>query len=129
MAGVGLHRLLTQQVLRQGKHSEQLTVEVIAVGDDHDGRVLHRRFLHDARGKAGHGDALSAALRVPDDAALVRSTRARCRDDLNDGKPHRMELVVASNLLDDAAIIFKQHEVAQVVQQVRWGQNAPDQGF
>ena len=35
----GLHRLLTQEVLALGELTIKLVVEVIAVGDDHDGRL------------------------------------------------------------------------------------------
>jgi hypothetical protein len=84
LPGVGLYRFLAQQVLRQREDAEQLPVEVVAVGDDDEGRILPQRFLHDARGKAGHGDALAAALRVPDDAALVRAAGARGGDHLSD---------------------------------------------
>ncbi len=36
-----------------------------------------------------------------------------------DGQPHGVILVIAGNLLDEGAIVFKEHEVAQIVQQVR----------
>jgi hypothetical protein len=68
-AGCRLHRLLAQQILGQREHAEQLAVQVVAVGDDDDGGVLHRRFLHHPGGEAGHGDALAAALGVPHHAA------------------------------------------------------------
>ena len=58
-AGSHLHRLLTQQILRQREHAEQLAIQVVAVGDHHDGRVLHRCLLHHPGGEAGHGDALA----------------------------------------------------------------------
>ena len=70
-------------------------LEALGVGEHV--RVLHQRFLHDARGKAGHGDALAAALRVPDDAALVRAAGARGGDHLSDRRTHRMELVVSAS--------------------------------
>jgi hypothetical protein len=117
LPAVGLHRFLAQQVLRQREDAEQLPVEVVAVGDDDDRRVLHQRVLHDARGKAGHGDALAAALRMPDDAALVRSAGARGGDHLIDRRAHRMELVIAGDLLDQGAVVLEEDEVAQVVEQ------------
>ncbi|MNP29281.1 hypothetical protein D3C76_1222990 [compost metagenome] len=54
-----LHWLLTQQILGQREHAEQLAIQVVAVSDHHDGRVFHGRFLHHPRGKAGHGNALA----------------------------------------------------------------------
>ena len=71
LPGAHLHRLLTQQVLCQAEHTKKLAVQVVAVSDHHDGRVFHRGFLHHTRGKAGHGDALAAALGVPDHPALL----------------------------------------------------------
>jgi hypothetical protein len=46
-----------------------------------------------------------------------------------DGRAHRVELVVAGNLLDQLAVVFEQHEVAQVVQQVARRQHAAHQRF
>ena len=65
LPGSGLHRLFSQQVLRQAEDAKQLAVQVVAVGDDDDGGVGHGGFLHHPGGKAGHGDALAAALGVP----------------------------------------------------------------
>ena len=62
---------LAQQVATAREGAEELVVEVVAVGDDDDGRVGHQRLLHHARREAGHGDALAAALRVPDHATLA----------------------------------------------------------
>ena len=129
----GLHRLLTQQVGAQAEHAEQLAIEVVAVGDDDDGGVLHRRLLHHAGGEAGHGDALAAALGVPDHAALAAhaggAALAGRGHHLRDGRTHRMELVVASNLLDQRAVILEQHEGAQVIEQGRRRQDPAHQGF
>ena len=41
-AVVGLHGRLAQQVVAAGEGAEELVVEVVAVGEDDDGRVLHR---------------------------------------------------------------------------------------
>ena len=116
-ARFGLNRLLAQQILGQREHAEQLAVQVVAVGDHHDGRVFHRRLLHHPRGEAGHGDALARTLGMPDHPALVRTAGARGTYHLADRRTHGMELVVASDLLHQPAIILEQHEVAQVIQQ------------
>lgn len=129
LAAVRLHRLLAQQVVRQAEHAEQLAVEVVAVGDHHDGRVLHRRLLHHPRRKAGHRDALATALRVPHHAALLRTPWARRRHHLPDGRPHRVELVVAGDLLDQHPVVLEQHEEAQVIEQHRRRQRAAHQGL
>ncbi len=48
--------------------AEELVVQVVAVGEDDERRVLHRRLLDELAGVEGHREALAAALRVPDDA-------------------------------------------------------------
>jgi aromatic ring-opening dioxygenase catalytic subunit (LigB family) len=44
---------------------------------------------------------------------------------LANGRAHGVELVVAGNLLHQLAVVFKAHEVAQVVQQVSRPQRTP----
>jgi hypothetical protein len=128
-----LHRLFAQQVLRQREHAEQLAVEVVAVGDDDDGRVFHRHVLHHAGGEAGHRDALAAALGVPHHAALAagerRAVGSRRGHHLADRRAHRVELVVAGDLLHQPAIVFEQHEEAQIVEQHRRREHAAHQRF
>ena len=63
-----LHRRLAQQVLAAGEGAEELVVQIVAVGQHHDGRVLHRRLADDGAGVEGHSQALAGALGVPDDA-------------------------------------------------------------
>ena len=36
-----LHRLLTQQLSAAGEGAEELVVEIVAIGEHDDGRVLH----------------------------------------------------------------------------------------
>ena len=72
---------------------------------------------------------LPLPLGVPDDAALVRTTRARGGDHLIDRGTHGMELVIASDLLDQGAVILEQDEEAQVVEQDGRGQQAAHQRF
>ena len=127
LPGADLHRLLAQQVLRHAEHAEKLAVEVVAIGDHDDGRVLHRALLHHAGREAGHGDALAAALGVPHHAALVRPTGARRADHLRDGGAHRVELVIPGDLFDQRAVVLEQHEVTQVIQQIGRRQHAAHQ--
>ena len=76
----GLHRRLAQQVAAAREGAEELVVEVVAVGEHDDRRVLHRRVQDHAAGIEGHRQALARALRVPDDAdapvALLRRRAA-----------------------------------------------------
>ena len=68
---LGLHRRLAQALAGTGEHPEQLVVQVVAVGDHHDGRIAHARVRHQCAGQAGHLDALAGALGVPDHATLA----------------------------------------------------------
>jgi hypothetical protein len=43
-AALGLHRRLAQQVAAAREGAEELVVEVVAVGEHHQRRVLHRRL-------------------------------------------------------------------------------------
>ena len=63
-----LHRRLAQQVLAARKGAEELVVEVVAVGEHDEGRVLHHRLADDAAGVESHGQAFARALGVPDHA-------------------------------------------------------------
>ena len=64
----GLGRGLPQQVLAAGERAEKLVVEVVAIRQHDDRRVLHPRLADDSAGKEGHGQALARPLGVPDDA-------------------------------------------------------------
>src|SRR5450756_2695110 len=48
---------------------DQLIVQIVAVREDDDGRVVHGRVRDDASGVESHGQALARTLRVPHDAA------------------------------------------------------------
>ena len=135
---LGLGRRLAQDVLAAGEDAEELVVEVVAVGEDDDGRVLHRGVAGDCSRVEGHGEALPRALGVPHDAdAVVAGLAARpsarlvapallggCRlrllqlgraQRLGDGEAHRVELVVAGDLLGEgsATVVLEHDEVAE----------------
>ena len=74
LAPAGLHRRLAEDVRAALELTEKLVVQVVAVGQHHQRRVLHRRMPHHAGGEEEHGETLAAALRVPDD---TRTTVAR----------------------------------------------------
>jgi hypothetical protein len=148
---LGLHRRLAQEVLAAGERAEELVVEVVAVGEHDQGRVLHRRLADDAPGVEGHGQALARALRVPDDAnAPVAGLAARLearlvpsghlRDTIGAGQLgcpqrfahrhlHRVELVVARHLLDEAAaaaFVLEDDEVSYEVEESPRSEDALD---
>ena len=130
---LGLHRRLAQQLLAAGEGAEELVVQVIAVGQDDDGRILHRRLADDGTGVEGHGEALAGALGVPDDAdAAVARLSAGLLASLVapggfggaqqlggtqgfvHGDADGVELVVAGHLLGRrAAVVLEHDEVPQ----------------
>ena len=102
------------------ERAEELVVQIVAVGDDDDGRVLQLGLGDDLAGVEGHRQALAAALRVPDhaDAPVARLVDGahRLRDRLVD----RPELVIGGHLLGDGRpVVFEDHEVPDEVQQAR----------
>ena len=126
----GLLRGLAEQVAAHRKRAEQLVVEVVAVGDDHNGRVLHRRVGDDLPGVEGHQQTLAGALRVPDDAdALValllrcnrrqsvlrrilthaQSKSGECAQGGRDRTSNGVELVITGHDLDDARARISKH--------------------
>ena len=60
--------MLAQHILAGSEDPEQLVVEIVTVGDDHEGGVLHVRVSDDFAGVIDHREALAAALGVPDHA-------------------------------------------------------------
>ena len=54
--------------MQRREGAEELIVQVVAVGDDHDGGVLHGGMQDDAPGIKGHGQAFAGALGMPDHA-------------------------------------------------------------
>ncbi len=122
-------RLLAQQVLGQAEHAKELPIEVVAVGNDHDGGVFHRGFLHRTGGKAGHGDALATALGVPHHAAFADAPGREAVTTSSMAARTGVELVVARDLLHQLAVILKQDEVTDVVQQVLLGPVRHAPGF
>ena len=89
-------------LLAARERAEQLVVEVVAVGQHDDRRVLHRRVQDDAPGVERHRQALAGALRVPDHAAAAVALGARCGDRLLHRRLDRVELVVAGEHLRQA---------------------------
>ena len=73
----GLDGLLPQDLLAPGEDPEELVVQVVPVGEDHDGGVGHGRVEHDLPRKEHHGQALPRALGVPDHPAPAVALRTR----------------------------------------------------
>jgi hypothetical protein len=136
LAAVSLNRLLADQVGAHRKGAEQLVVEIVAVGDHHDGRVFQLRQTHQLASVEGHQEALARTLGVPDDpnppvaGTVVAHTRQpivlgvlprRIAERVGnrpqgggDGTLHGVELVVAGDDLHEPAAHVAEHgEVAQ----------------
>ena len=64
-----LHGRLAQKVRAFGELREQLRVEVVAVGDHHDGGAVE--LLFEKMSQKHHRERLARALRVPENAALA----------------------------------------------------------
>ena len=71
-----LNRDLTKDFVAALELAEKLVVEVVAVSQHHQRRVLHRRVAHDAGRIEEHGKALAAALGVPDHARPAVARRS-----------------------------------------------------
>jgi hypothetical protein len=74
VAARGLHGRLAEDVRAALELAEKLIVEVVAVGQHDERRVLHRGLADHAGGEEEHRKTLAAALRVPDH---TRATVAR----------------------------------------------------
>jgi hypothetical protein len=129
----GLHRGLAEEVPAAGERAEELVVQVVAVGEHHQGGILHRGVQDDTPGVEGHRQALARTLGMPDntDAPVARFATvplARfviapladahlprtfcCTQRFADRHIDCMELVVAPHLLGDLrTIIFKDDEI------------------
>ena len=70
-AGRRLHGRLWEDAGRREGFTEELVVEVVAVGDEHQGRVCHALITHDLRGVEHHLEALARPLRVPHHATAT----------------------------------------------------------
>ncbi len=146
-AALGLDRRLAQQVLIQREVVEELVIQVVAVGQHHDGGVLHQGVLDDLARVERHGQALARALRVPHHAnapvagmarqpllrpahpvqaahlphpVRLRRGRARAQRLLN-GCVDRVILVVPRHLLDQHAVagVLEDDEIADQVEEAR----------
>ena len=73
----GLPGGMADKIAAHRERSEQLVIEIVSVGDYHNGRVLHHRVGDDLSGVERHEQALSGALCVPDYADAPVTLRLR----------------------------------------------------
>ena len=93
---------LAEKITAHGESAEKLIVEIVAVGDDDDGRVRHGRVGDDLPGIEGHEQALAGALGVPDDANAAIAAGAGRLDRARDRMAHGVKLVIPGHDLDEA---------------------------
>lgn len=128
---------LTQQILTTRKRAKELIIEIVAIRQNDNRRILHRRIADNSPGIKSHSQTLTRPLRMPHHAnALIarRSTRLLPRfitsapfrtptprmlqfhrsPRLTHSHPHRVELVITRHLLRQrtAAIILKNNKIA-----------------
>src|SRR5437773_10068605 len=100
------------------KRPEELVVEVVAVRQHYEGRVLHRRMLDDLPGVEGHRQALAAPLGVPDYAHAPVPGLGRGPDRAGHRLFDGVELMVGCELLGDArAVGLEDYEVAYEIEE------------
>lgn len=108
LAALRLHGRLAEVVVAALELAEELVVKVVAVGQHHERRVLHRGLADHAGGEEEYGEALAALLRVPDHARATQSSQNSPLPLLTTNHnparllPNNIEIVVAPNEFREA---------------------------
>ena len=106
-----------------------MPIQVLAVGHDHQGGVLHAGIGEQRARQTRHFDALASALGVPNDATLLVAIGSACLDDPFDRFPDGVELVVGGDLLDDLPVFLKEAKMTYELQQTPLVEDPPHQGL
>ena len=129
LAAAGLFRRFAQQISCSGEHAEQLPIEILPVGDDHQGGISQPWIEQQHPGQAGHLDALARPLGVPHHTALAVAIRAAGLNHPLHRFPYGVELVVGGDLLDDPAVLLEQAEEVEEVEEAARIEHPPDHGL
>ena len=122
---MGVLWFLTKEVLAAAELTEELIVEVLAVGHHHDG--YFGQVLHQLVGVEHHGEALARTLRVPEHTYLA--VAFHCRTGALQGFAHGVVLVVGSkNLGVFALVLVEADEVLQDVEQSLLLEHSEEEG-
>ena len=122
---LGVLWFLTKEVLAAAELTEELVVEVLAVGYYHDG--YFGQPLHQLVGVEHHGEALARTLRVPEHADF--SVAFHCGTGALQGFAHGVVLVVGGkNLGVFALVLVEADEVLQNVEQSLLLEHAEEEG-
>ena len=136
-----LNRVLSKQIATTSERPKELIVEIVAIGQHHDGGVRHRRMQDDPSRIKGHGQTLTRSLGMPHHThppiawfatwlmprfimtpGLGGSMFCRmtgCPQGFLNRYIHRMELMVARHLLDELALslVFEGNEMPHQIQE------------
>ena len=111
---LGVLWFLTKEVLAAAELTEELVVEVLAVGYHHDGHF--GQPLHQLVSVEHHGEALARPLRVPENTDFP--VAFHCRTGALQGFAHGVVLVIGGeNLGVFALVLVEADEVLQNVEQ------------
>ena len=125
LAAFGLLGRLAQEIPATGELAVELVIQVVSVGDDHDGGAFQR--LLQVMGIEHHGQGFSAALGMPEHAALAIGYGGMPGG--FDGLFHGEILMIArQNLEGVGAVHIEADEVAQDVQKPRLFKDALKEG-
>ena len=113
-----LFRRLSQELAAPSERTEQLIVQIVAVGNDDQCRVSHLRAPDDAPGVKCHSQAFARPLRVPDYAAAFVPVWARRLHGGINCRSNGVKLVITGNLLGNriATRFLKHNEVTKIIQ-------------
>ena len=121
LAALGVHGLLAQESLAASELPVELVVQVVTVGDDHDGRAV-QPLLQKVR-EEDHRERLARALRVPEHADLAIACH-RLHGAVG-RLAHREVLVVPSEYLHNAlGRVVKADEVVHDVDEALLAEHA-----
>ena len=136
-ASTRLRWRLTQQIPTTRKRTKKLIIQIVAIRQNHNRRILHHRIPNNSPGVKSHRQTLTRPLRMPHHAnppitrrtpwllaRLIASTpfcnptprllQCHRTPRLTHRHPHRVKLVIPRHLLHQhtAAIILKNNKIA-----------------
>lgn len=125
VAALGVDGLLAEEVLAAAELAEELVVEVLAVGHDHDRHL--GQPLHQLVGVEDHREALARALRVPEHADLAVALHGLLR--ALQGLAHGVVLMIGGQYLGVSALVLVEADVVlQDVEQPLLLKHAEEEG-
>ena len=141
VAALRLHRHLAEDLSTALKLPVELIIEVVAIGEHDERRVLHRRVADDAGGVEKHRKALPAPLRVPHHPGApiaqlstarrpVGRSQATGSDRLANSRADGVKLVVAGDDLmkgPGVGVFVEDHKVLEELEKPAPLKHAPQE--